>query len=95
MKIITKLKIIFLFIFTYPVYSEVNSELEEVVVKGKVLYQDQVSALKTPVPILNVPQTVSIITDEEILAALSYIKSTWSSRIQRQHDQINASAKAQ
>jgi len=36
-------------------------------VKGKVLYQDQVSALKTPVPILNVPQTVSIITDEEIL----------------------------
>ena len=38
MKIITKLKIIFLFIFTYPVYSEVNSELEEVVVKS-VLYQ--------------------------------------------------------
>ena len=35
--------------------------------KGKVLYQDQVSALKTPVPILNVPQTVSIVTDEEIL----------------------------
>ena len=67
MKIINKLKIIFLFIFTYPVYSEVNSELEEVVVKGKVLYQDQVSALKTPVPILNVPQTVSIITDKEIL----------------------------
>ena len=65
MKIITKLKIIFLFIFTYPVYSEVNSELEEVVVKGKVLYQDQVSALKTPVPILNVPQTVSIITDKK------------------------------
>ena len=35
------------------------------------------------------------LTDEEILAALSYIKSTWSSRIQRQHDQINARAKVQ
>ena len=67
MKIITELRLITLFIFVYPVSAEDNLELEEVVVKGKVLYQDQVSALKTPVPILNVPQTVSIITDEEIL----------------------------
>ena len=35
------------------------------------------------------------LTDDEILAALSYIKSTWPKRIQRQHDQINARAKAQ
>ena len=40
--------------------------IEEIVVKGNVLYADQVSALKTPVAVLNVPQTVSIITDEDI-----------------------------
>ena len=67
MKLNNKLKIIFLLGFNNFVCSENNSDLEELVVKGKVLYQDQVSALKTPVPILNVPQTVSIITDEEIL----------------------------
>ena len=62
-----KFKVFFLLVFINFVCSENNSDLEELVVKGKVLYQDQVSALKTPVPILNVPQTVSIITDEEIL----------------------------
>jgi mono/diheme cytochrome c family protein len=43
----------------------------------------------------NMPAFKDKLTDEEILAALSYIKSTWSNRIQRQHDQINARAKAQ
>ena len=43
----------------------------------------------------NMPAYEDKLTDEEILAVLSYIKSTWSSRIQRQHDQINARAKAQ
>ena len=43
-----------------------DDEIEEVVVKGNVLYADQVNALKTPVAVLNVPQTVSIITDEDI-----------------------------
>ena len=43
-----------------------GKEIEEVVVKGNVLYSDQVNALKTPVPVLDVPQTVSIITDEDI-----------------------------
>ena len=43
----------------------------------------------------NMPAYEDKLTDEEILAALSYIKSTWSSRVQRQHDQINARAKAQ
>jgi mono/diheme cytochrome c family protein len=43
----------------------------------------------------NMPAYKDKLTDEEILAVLSYIKSTWSSRIQRQHDQINARAKAQ
>ena len=40
----------------------------------------------------NMPAYKDKLTDEEILAALSYIKSTWSSQIQRQHDQINARA---
>ena len=39
---------------------------EELVVKGNVLYYDQVNALKTPVPVINVPVSVSIITDDEI-----------------------------
>ena len=39
---------------------------DEIIVKGKVLYSDQVNSLKTPVPILNVPQSLSIITDEDI-----------------------------
>ena len=43
----------------------------------------------------NMPAYEDKLTDEEILAALSYIKSTWSEPIQRQHDQINARAKAQ
>ena len=43
-----------------------EEEVEEIIVKGKVLYSDQVNALKTPVPILDVPQSLSIITDEDI-----------------------------
>ena len=43
-----------------------GEEIEEVVVKGNVLYSDQVNALKTPVPVLDVPQTVSIVTDDDI-----------------------------
>ena len=52
-------------LFFAPVFA-VDNEIEEVVVKGNVLYVDQVNALKTPVAVLNVPQTVSIITDEDI-----------------------------
>lgn len=40
----------------------------------------------------NMPAYEDKLTDAKILAALSYIKSTWPSRIQRQHDQINARA---
>ena len=43
-----------------------ETEVEEIVVKGNVLYSDQVNALKTPVPVLDVPQTVSIVTDDDI-----------------------------
>ena len=46
--------------------SSFSQDVEEIVVKGKVLYSDQVTALKTPVPIIDVPQTLSIVTDDEI-----------------------------
>jgi len=52
-------------LFFAPLFAAEDS-IEEIVVKGNVLYADQVSALKTPVAVLNVPQTVSIITDEDI-----------------------------
>ena len=41
----------------------------------------------------NMPAYKDKLTDEEIIAALSYIKSTWPGRIQRQHDRVNASAR--
>ena len=46
---------------------ENSSDPEEIIVKGKVLYSDQVTALKTPVAIIDVPQTLSIVTDDDIL----------------------------
>ena len=43
-----------------------DEELEEIIVVGKYLYKDQVNALKTPRPILNVPQSLSIVTADQI-----------------------------
>ena len=43
----------------------------------------------------NMPAYGDKLTDEEILAVLSYIKSTWSGRTQRRHDEINRGSKAQ
>ena len=43
-----------------------TSDIEEIVVRGKVLQADQINALKIPTPILNVPQSLSIITDEDM-----------------------------
>ena len=60
-------KILFLLLATSIVaQSDSDDEVEEIVVKGNVLYSDQVNALKTPVPVINVPQTVTIVTDEDI-----------------------------
>ena len=42
----------------------------------------------------NMPAYKDKLTDDEIIAVLSYIKSTWPGSIQRQHNQINARAKA-
>ena len=51
-------------VLTTNLYSD--EPVEEIVVKGKVLYSDQVTALKTPTAIIDVPQSLSIVTDEEI-----------------------------
>ena len=50
--------------FTASLYAD--EAVEEIVVKGKVLYSDQVKALKTPTAIIDVPQSLSIVTDEDI-----------------------------
>ena len=39
---------------------------DDIVVVGKVLYADQVTALKTPTPILDVPQSLSIVTADQL-----------------------------
>jgi catecholate siderophore receptor len=43
-----------------------DSSIEEVVVTGQVLYRDQLTALKTPTPIVDVPQSVVVISSEQI-----------------------------
>ncbi len=41
-------------------------QIEELVVVGQYLYNDRVNALKTPTPIIDVPQSLSIITADQI-----------------------------
>ena len=48
-----------------PAHAAVVSD--EIIVLGKVLYSDQVNALKAPTPIIDVPQSLSIVTADEIL----------------------------
>ena len=43
-----------------------EEELEEIIVVGRYLYTDQVNALRTPTPIIDVPQSLSIITADQI-----------------------------
>ncbi|MCG8416059.1 MAG: hypothetical protein MI746_17725, partial [Pseudomonadales bacterium] len=43
-----------------------DHEIEEIVVQGQFLYRDQINALRTPTPILDVPQSLSIVTAEQI-----------------------------
>lgn len=52
-------------------FAQVDSEgepksMEEVVVSGQFLYSDTVNALKTPTPILDVPQSLSLMTADDI-----------------------------
>ena len=70
--------------------------IEEVVVKGKVLYADQVTALKTPVAVIDVPQSLSILTEEEMLRQgftaiediISYIPGTNTSQGEGHRDAV-------
>ena len=41
---------------------------DEIIVRGQYLYNDQVNALKTPTPIIDVPQSLSITTADQIIA---------------------------
>ncbi|AKS43026.1 TonB-dependent receptor [Wenzhouxiangella marina] len=46
--------------------AEANVDLGLLRVTGNVLYSDQINALKTPTPIRDVPQSLTIVTDEQI-----------------------------
>ena len=66
-KIFQQLFICVLLLSSFVINAQDNdADVEEIIVKGNVLYSDQVNALKTPVPVLDVPQTVSIVTDDDI-----------------------------
>ncbi len=43
-----------------------SAELDLVTVTGNVLYSDQINALKTPTPIRDVPQSLTLVTEEQI-----------------------------
>ena len=43
-----------------------ESNFDEILVKGRVLQSDQMNALKIPTPIIDVPQSLSIVTDEDV-----------------------------
>ncbi len=44
-----------------------DSESQKIIVSGKVLYSDQVNAVKTPTPIIDVPQSLSITSADQII----------------------------
>ena len=52
-----------------PLYADTTDQLplEETIVRGNYLQSSEINALKTPTPILDVPQSLSIVSSEEIL----------------------------
>ena len=52
-----------------PLRAEITEQpaLEETIVRGNYLQSSEANALKTPTPILDVPQSLSIVTSEQIL----------------------------
>lgn len=42
------------------------AEMDEIVVTGQHLYSDRINALKSPTPIIDVPQSLSIVTSDQI-----------------------------
>ena len=71
MQILRRLCVFWLAFLLFP-FAEADlnetstADLEEVVVIGTSLFGDQINALKTPTPILDVPQSVVIINSAEI-----------------------------
>ena len=53
-------------LFAMPLAAYAQQQEEEIIVIGKYLYTDQVNALKTPTPIIDVPQSLSIVTADQI-----------------------------
>lgn len=53
-------------LFAMPSAAHAQQQEEEITVIGKYLYTDQVNALKTPTPIIDVPQSLSIVTADQI-----------------------------
>lgn len=53
-------------VFAQSTADEEASVQEPVVVTGQYLYSDQVNALKAPTPIIDVPQSLSIVTADQI-----------------------------
>ena len=54
-------------LFISPALAQDSAQnVEEIIVEGRYLYADKVNALKTPTPILDVPQSLSIMTDFDI-----------------------------
>jgi len=49
-------------------FAQDTADEDVIIVEGRHLYSDQINALKTPTPILDVPQSLSITTAEQILA---------------------------
>ncbi len=57
---------VLVFLCAMPLAAHAQQQEEEIIVTGKYLYTDQVNALKTPTPIIDVPQSLSIITADQI-----------------------------
>ena len=53
-------------LFIGPATAEDAKQLEEILVKGKYLSLDKINSVKTPTPILDVPQSLSIFTSDQI-----------------------------
>ncbi|MEP3225054.1 MAG: TonB-dependent receptor [Parasphingorhabdus sp.] len=46
--------------------AEAGSDSPDIIVDGEILYSNQINAVKTPTPIIDVPQSLSIVTAEQI-----------------------------
>lgn len=49
-----------------PAFAQNSANTDEIIVRGQYLYADKVNALKSPTPIIDVPQSLSLVTAEQI-----------------------------